>query len=487
MDETLAQRFRFCTTLPSIPAVAIKVIELANDPYSDMIQICNQISYDPALSAKIIKAANSPLYKSRRAPENVRQAVSMLGTHAATMIALSFSLTSALMKQSGSSNGSSYYWRRTILSALASRALGEKLSYKTPDDLFLAGLLQDIGILAFNAMMPEEYADLFTTASSHDDLLVAERAAFGAGHDEVGYMLLKQWNLPNYIATSCLASHSKPGPVESESVITSCVAVSGYIADYFLDSKDTDLLANAADAAKRWLDLNNAELIEIIEIMKIGMHPIEELFEINIIHPSELNGIMAEAKELLEMHTFIKMRDLEERSQRDALTGAYNRGFFDNALQREFDLSNRQGLPFTVAMIDIDHFKSINDKYGHPVGDAILIAVVREIFGQIRQDDIFARYGGEEFAVILPGTSLLSSAKLLVRLKDSISAITHQYEDGSEIKVTVSIGVVSNMDGGERFEHHADLIRAADQALYAAKHAGRNQIIVWNKSLPSVY
>ena len=63
MDETLAQRFRFCTTLPTIPAVAIKVIELANDPYSDMIQICNQISYDPALSAKIIKAANSPLYK----------------------------------------------------------------------------------------------------------------------------------------------------------------------------------------------------------------------------------------------------------------------------------------------------------------------------------------------------------------------------------------------------------------------------------------
>ena len=487
MDETLAQRFRFCTTLPTIPAVAIKVIELANDPYSDMIQICNQISYDPALSAKIIKAANSPLYKSRRAPENVRQAVSMLGTHAATMIALSFSLTSALMKQSGSSNGSNYYWRRTILSALASRALGEKLGYKTPDDLFLAGLLQDIGILAFNAMMPEEYAHLFATASNHDELLLAERAAFGSGHDEVGYMLLKRWNLPSYIATSCLASHSRPGPIESESVVTSCVAISGYIADYFLNPKDTNVLASAADAAKRWLDLDNAALIEIIEIMKIGLHPIEELFDVDIIHPSELNGIMAEAKELLEMHTFIKMRDLEERSQRDALTGAYNRGFFDSALQREFDLSNRQGLPLTIAMIDIDHFKSINDKYGHPVGDAILVAVVREIFAQIRQDDIFARYGGEEFAVILPGTSLLSSAKLLVRLKDSISAISHRYEDGSDIKVTVSIGVVSNMDGGERFEHQADLIRAADQALYAAKHAGRNQIIVWNKSLPSVY
>lgn len=488
MDENLAKRFRFCTTLPSIPAVALKVIELANDPYTDMVQICNQISYDPALAAKIIKAANSPLYKSRREPDNVRQAISMLGTHAAIMIALSFSLTASLMKQSGSANGStSYFWRRTILSALASRALAEKLGYKTPDDLFLAGLLQDIGILAFDTMMPEEYANIFTAASSHDELLLAERTAFGSGHDEIGYALLKRWNLPDYIAAACLASHGKPGPINSESMMTGCIAVSGYIADYFLNPKDQNVLSAAADAAKRWLDLDNAALTEIVEIMKIGLHPVEELFEVNIIHPSELNGIVAEAKELLEMLTFIKMRDLEERSQRDALTGAYNRGFFDNALQREFDLSNRQGLPFTIAMIDIDHFKSINDKYGHQVGDAILIAVVREIFGQIRQDDIFARYGGEEFSVILPGTSLLSSAKLLVRLKDSISAIAHLCEDGSEIKVTVSIGVVSNMDGGERFDHQADLIRAADQALYAAKHAGRNQIVVWNKSLPSVY
>lgn len=487
MDENLAKRFRFCTTLPSIPAVAIKVIALANDPYADLIQICNQISYDPALSAKIIKASNSPLYKSRRAPDNIRQAISMLGTHAAIMIALSFSLTNSLMQHSAKSANSNNFWRRTILSALASRALGEKLGYKTPDDLFLAGLLQDIGILAFSSMMPDEYAPVFAAASSHDELLKAERTTFGSGHDEVGYALLKRWNLPDYIAMACLASHSKPGPVSSESVVTGCVAVSGYIADYFLDPKAEGAVSAAVDAAERWLDLDNAALTEIIEIMKIGLHPVEELFDMTIIHPAELNGIMAEAKELLEMHTFIKMRDLEERSQRDALTGAYNRGYFDNALQREFDLSNRQGLPFTIAMIDIDHFKNINDKYGHPTGDAILIAVVREIFGQIRQDDIFARYGGEEFAVILPGTSLLSSAKLLVRLKDSISGITHQHEDGSIIKVTVSIGVVANMDGGERFEHQADLIRAADQALYAAKHAGRNQIVVWNKSLPSVY
>lgn len=488
MNDTLAQRFRFCTTLPSIPAIAMKVVALANDPYTDMVQVCNQIAYDPALSIKIIKAANSPLYKSRRAPENVRQAVSMLGTQAATMIALSFSITNSLMQHhANGSVGNNLFWRRTILTALAGRALAEKLHYKAPDDVFLAALLHDVGILAFDAMMTDEYAPVYANASSHEALLAAERATFGAGHDEIGYALLKRWGMPDYISHACLASHGQPGPQDSQSIITACVATSGYIADYFLAPKKEAAVSAAVNAAKCWLNLEHTALIEIIEIIKISLHPVEELFEITLVHPSELNGLMDEAKELIEMHSLMKMRDLEERSQRDTLTGAYNRGYFDNALRAEFDLSNRQGLPFTIAMIDIDHFKQINDKYGHPTGDAILVAVVREIFGQIRQDDIFARYGGEEFAVLLPGTSLLSSAKLLVRLKDCVANIAYAHEDGSVIKVTVSIGVVSNMDGGERFEHHADLMRAADQALYAAKHAGRNQIVVWNKTLPTVY
>ena len=315
----------------------------------------------------------------------------------------------------------------------------------------------------------------------------AERKAFGGGHDELGYALLKQWNLPDYISLSCLGSHGRPGPLEAEPTIPSCVAVSRHIADYFMHHGSQESLAEAVEAAKLWLGLDEMALMEVIDIMKVGLHPVEELFEISLYHPSELDGIMAEAKELLTMHIAVKMQELEEKSQRDALTGAHNRGYFDDALHREFDLSSKQNLPLTVALIDIDHFKKVNDAYGHPVGDSMLIAVVRAIFSQIRQDDILSRYGGEEFAVILPGTTLLSSAKLLVRLKDSIAAINHELEDGRIINITASIGVVANMDGNVRFDHQDDLIRAADQALYAAKHAGRNQIVVWNKSLPSVY
>lgn len=489
MDENLAGRLRFCTTLPSIPAVAIKVIELANNPDTDMIQLCDCIAFDPALSAKLIKAANSPLYKSRRSADNLRQAVSMLGTHATTVITLSFSLAGSLMNQ-GSQEPTSIkienYWRRCMLSALACRALGEKLGFKFPDDLFLAGLLQDLGILAFIAMMPEEYAPVFAAASTHDELLKLERETLGSGHDEIGYALLKQWNLPDYINLACLASHSTPSPLQAELTLAACVAVSGHVADCLLMQGDTATTNTAVQATKTWLGLDEFALIEVIEIINFSLQAVEELFEVNIYHPNELDSIMSKAKELLAMHNLIKMRELEEKSQRDALTGTYNRGYFDAALEREFELSSKQGLPFTLAMIDLDHFKNINDTYGHPIGDDVLIAVVRAVSAQIRQDDIFARYGGEEFVVILPGTTLLSAAKLLVRLKDSISAISLDMGNARVVNVTASFGVVANMDGNLRFDSKDDLLRSADQALYAAKRGGRNKIVVWRSSLAEV-
>jgi diguanylate cyclase (GGDEF)-like protein len=212
---------------------------------------------------------------------------------------------------------------------------------------------------------------------------------------------------------------------------------------------------------------------------------VEELFEITIHQPDEISGIMAEAKELLTIQSLSKVRELEEKSQHDGLTGARNRAYFDDTLQREFYLSSQHALPLTIAMIDLDHFKKINDTFGHIAGDALLIATVRTIIGQVRHDDTLCRYGGEEFALILPGTTLSAARKLLARLKDSIAAISHQLDDGRIVKVTASIGVVANMDGNAKFECPDDLVKAADSALYAAKHAGRNQIIEWNNSLPS--
>lgn len=486
IDDTLKRRLDYCTTLPSLPAVAVKIIEMANDPDADIRTVCEYISLDPVLAAKLLRTANTPLYKSRRVATNIRQAVSILGTHTVLVIALSFSLANSLMttplSNSSSAFDSNIFWRRSITSALASRALGEKLELNFLDDLFLAGLIQEIGILAFWVIMPEEYGKIFASTADHDGLLEMERETFGAGHDELGYALLKKWHIPDYIALSCINSHSQPEPQNLGPTLQSCLAVSRYLADYFLYPHEAGKMIVLNKATQDWLGLDPSALIDVIKIMEIGLSAVEELFEMTIHHPCEVTGILAEAKELLMIHNLSRMKDLEDKSQRDGLTGAYNRTYFDETLRREFNLAMQYNLPLTIAIIDLDHFKNVNDTYGHVAGDSLLATVVKTLFDQIRQDDTLSRYGGEEFALILPGTTLAASRTLISRLKDSIAAIAYKFDGGITIQITASIGVASYYENATHFQEPRDLIKAADYALYAAKHAGRNQIMEWSAS-----
>lgn len=489
LDEKIKNRLNFCTALPTLPAVAVKIIELANDPDADIGTACKYISMDPVLSAKLLKTANAPLYKSRRVATNIRQAVNILGTHSVIVIALSFSLSSSLMKGSRAGHSVSFnhdnFWRRSITSALACRALGEKLTLSFLDDLLLAGLIQEIGILTFSAIMPEEYEPLYSAHKNHDSLLKAERKAFGFGHDELGYVLLKKWHIPDYIALCCIASHSHPGPKSHGPTLQACVAASRYLADYFLFPQEEDKLDNVVEAAHDWLGVDCETLIEVIKIMEAGLKSIEDLFDINIYGSLNAAKIMSEAKNLLMVHNLAKIKDLEEKSQRDGLTGAYNRLYFDETLFREFHLSSEYRLPLTIAIIDLDYFKQINDSYGHATGDALLTAVVRTIFEQIRQDDTLSRFGGEEFALILPGTTLAASRNLISRLKDSISIINLKVGTNRIINITASIGVTSNETDTNHFLTPLDMVKAADTALYAAKNSGRNRIIEWHPLLSS--
>jgi diguanylate cyclase (GGDEF)-like protein len=484
LDNQLKSRLNSCTALPSLPAIAIKIIELANDSDADIGTACQYISLDPVLSAKLLKAANAPLYKSRRIATNIRQAVSILGTHSVIVIALSFSLVNSLIKKPASNTLPAFdndiFWRRSITSALACRALGEKLDLNFLDDLFLAGLVQEIGILAYSAIMPEEYGKLFSSISDHDLLLKKEREVFGTGHDELGYALLQKWHIPDYIALACIASHSQPEPKALRPTLQSCVAVSRYLADYFLYPQEPEKMATLANAAHNWLGLDDAMLVDVIKLMETKLESVEELFDIHIHDATEAAQIMATAKELLLIHGLSRVKELEEKSQRDGLTGAHNRIYFDETLRREFHLSAQYHLPLTIAIIDLDHFKQVNDTHGHLAGDSLLVTVVSTIYKQIRQDDTLSRYGGEEFALILPGTTLAAARNLISRLKDAIAAISFKLDNHYTVHITASIGVASNDESTTHFQTPLDMVKAADSALYAAKHGGRNRIVEWN-------
>jgi len=482
MNDNLQHQLRNCSTLPTLPAIAITVIELANDPDASINDISAHVEMDPALAAKILKVAGSPLFNKRQTPTNIRQAINLLGTNGAIMIALSFSLTNSFRNHQSTTLDSNRYWRRSFLLGLACRELGTVRQLKRLDELFLAGLMRDIGILAFDTLLHDEYATAVAGANSQDELLVAEKAAFGSGHDEVGHWLLKHWKLPEFLSSACLTTHHAPAPGVANDLISSfdaCVIVGGYVADMLLAPTDAASVYKAMNAAQELLGIDEDALAELLDCISTKLKAVEDLFEISIFQPAEIAKILQEAKDLLLTCALSRMQGLEDQAQRDSLTGLHNRRYFDIALKHEFSTATRQGRSLCVALIDIDHFKSINDTHGHPAGDAVLTTVAQRMLNDLRECDMLFRYGGDEFAVILPDTSLQLAHPILERLKSSIVSHPLLVDDTRPINVTVSIGFAAHMDGGMRFKSADELMKKVDVAFYGAKTGGRNQIMQW--------
>lgn len=164
----------------------------------------------------------------------------------------------------------------------------------------------------------------------------------------------------------------------------------------------------------------------------------------------------------------------------DALTGVHNRRYFDQRLQEEVGRSRRQGVPLSCLFLDVDHFKRINDRHGHPIGDSVLREVAWRIKAQLRSIDVLGRYGGEEFAVLLVQTDMNSALTIAERIRHGIAEQRFKADGDDTLAATLSIGVstLSECDRKGRAEDMAlQLVAQADQALYRAKQGGRNRVI----------
>ena len=163
---------------------------------------------------------------------------------------------------------------------------------------------------------------------------------------------------------------------------------------------------------------------------------------------------------------------LQEQAVRDGLTGLYNRRYLDEMLEREVSRARREGIPLSLVMLDIDHFKRVNDTYGHQAGDEVLKILAATLMADIRAEDMACRYGGEEFLILLPNMPLASALARAEAWRGAVEALCIVHGD-FPIRFTVSLGVAAYPDHGKTPD---DLTRCADQALYRAKNGGRNQV-----------
>jgi len=188
---------------------------------------------------------------------------------------------------------------------------------------------------------------------------------------------------------------------------------------------------------------------------------------------NDIVGLLGVSTDITEQHTL--QQELKIQATTDYLTGLYNRRFFFELTEKSFSESVRHGHSLSLIMIDIDLFKKINDKYGHPVGDVIIKFVATKARSLLRKEDVIARIGGEEFAVLLPSTDLKSAQYIAEKIRSSIcsSTVCGEWIGSIEPKVSVGVSTISQNDT----ELYA-LYKRADKALYQAKKGGRNRVCV---------
>jgi diguanylate cyclase (GGDEF)-like protein len=166
-------------------------------------------------------------------------------------------------------------------------------------------------------------------------------------------------------------------------------------------------------------------------------------------------------------------QQLYESATRDPLTQAYNKRFFTEQIEKDFRHASRHNLNMSLVIMDVDHFKRINDNYGHPAGDHVLQRLAATVMGSLRAEDAFCRLGGEEFGIIMRDCAITEAMMLAERMRDLVQQTRFVY-GGDELPVTMSLGVASF--DPNRHRGSADLIEEADRFLYDAKRGGRNKV-----------
>lgn len=484
--------------LPSPPAIAAQILNTIQDKDSSLTDLEKIIAADPALTSKLLRIANSAFYSLPYEIGNVSRALSILGTNVIKNIALSFVIAGDLRDKTESSLNLDYFWRRSVTAAVAAELVMGLLHEKN-EDIFVTALLQDIGVLIMYLSREKEYSAALQQCmvDGETNLIQLEKEIYQFDHQQLSWTLLKTWGIPESIVEAVRYHHQPDSAPEKYRKTCSVLYVANLLSTIYSGSETAKNVRELQEKMETFFGTNveqtralldnvadkSFDILKIFEIDPGKLKPYsqmlqeanDELGKLNLSYEQlvlELKEAKLKSERIANELTKANSQ-LEELAFRDGLTHLYNHRYFQEILGKEITRARRYKKHLCLILFDIDFFKNVNDSFGHPAGDKVLITLAQAISKAVRPSDIIARYGGEEFAVILPETSQAGMNVFAERLRRcAASAIT--MIKGKEIKITISCGGVylSPEDNSTQQQ----LINAADRNLFLSKRNGRNRV-----------
>lgn len=393
----LQQLIEELVNLPSPPAIAVQILNTVKDAECSLEDLEKIISADPALASKMLRIANSAFYSLPHKVSNIARALSVLGTNVIKNIALSFVIAGDFRGSHQSSFNFNRFWKNSVTTAVAAEIVMETINIKN-DDIFVTALLQNVGELVLFQSMGDAYLKIHEhyLKDSEVELISLEKSLFNFDHQQVGFLLLENWGIPQTI-TQPIRYHHQPEQADDQTKQTANILnVASLLATIYSTSETAENVRELQSKMKDYFGISPEKTTEILDDVAIKCLDVLEVFEIDPGEIKPYSQLLQEANDELGKlnlsyeHLVLELKESKIKSERfanelrranekleqlafkDGLTQLYNHRYFQEILKKEMARSKRYNHPLSLIFYDIDFFKKVNDTYGHPAGDKVL-------------------------------------------------------------------------------------------------------------------
>jgi diguanylate cyclase (GGDEF)-like protein len=470
-----------------LSVIAARLVQEALKEDASITELAKMASGDAAFAMRVLSIANSAAYGPSRDVRDVRTACVLLGVRGLRNVALGIMVSDMVPAHPDATVLFANSLRRAVTASL----LAEKVRGVPKDEAFTAGLFLEVGLLSLARDDLPRAAEIARMPAAHRPLV--ERAFGLLEHSRQGADIATTMRLPATVVEAIAGHHAAQRPAAPLAAVAwaaervaaaweggdvARVTEEAHKAAVALGVPMTEvaeLLAKIPEMVTAVAVTFQRSVDEQLDLERLADNARAQLVELN--HGYEqivrrLETLLAEKAQLADQLAHAN-DELAKLAATDALTRLPNRRAFDEALIRDLARNDRGVGGFSVILIDVDHFKSVNDTHGHPAGDAVLVTIADALRRTLRAGDIAARYGGEEFVVLANGSNLEGGRIAAERIRAEIERSVTVCAAGM-IRVTASLGVAEMRDADR--PRGEDLIKRADRALYAAKAAGRNTV-----------